>query len=113
MAYAAYRESFGASRFNQAPEERGRPERLMVLELTVPSCEAFQVRRLLAGCPDTGVLRCVPRPHDSLVRLEILLPENRVAEIMHVLMTRIPSGEMGALNSWRRHLTNHGLTHGF
>lgn len=113
MAYAAYRESFGTARFNQAPQARGRPEQLMVLELTVPSSEAFQVRRLLAGCPDAGVLRCVPRPQDSLVRLEILLPEHSVQELMHVLVSCIPSGEMGALNSWRRHLTNHGLTHGF
>lgn len=115
MAYAAYRESSGALYFNAQPqpEECGPTDKLMVLDLTVPSCDSFQVRRLLAGCPDTGVVRCVPRPHDSQVRLEIQLPADRVQEVMHVLMTGIPSGELGALTSWRRHLTTHGMTHGF
>lgn len=113
MAYAAYRESFGANSFYAPPQERGQTQKLVVLDFTVPSRDAFEVRRLLASCPDTGVVRCVPRPHDSLVRLEIQLPADRVPEVMHILMSCIPSGEMGALISWRRHLTEHGLTHGF
>lgn len=113
MAYAAYRESFGANSCYAPPQERGQTKKLVVLDFTVPSRDAFEVRRLLASCPDTGVVRCVPRPHDSLVRLEIQLPADRVPEVMHILMSCIPSGEMGALTSWRRHLTEHGLTHGF
>lgn len=113
MAYAAYRESFGANRCDTPTEEHGQIQELVVLDFTVPSRDAFAVRRLLASCPDTGVVRCVPRPHDSLVRLEIQLPADRVPEVMHVLMSSLPSGEMGALTSWRRHLTGHGMTHGF
>ena len=115
MAYAAYRESFGANRSCLVPQERRlRPaEKPVVLDVTVPSRDAFRVRRLLAGFPDTGVVRCVPRPRDSLVRLEIRLPANRVADVMHLLMTALSSGEMGSLNSWQRHLTTHGMTHGF
>ncbi|MDD5324731.1 MAG: hypothetical protein PHR71_05410 [Polaromonas sp.] len=113
MAYAAYRESFGANRCYAPPEERGQIQKLVVLDFTIPSGDGFQVRRLLANCPDTGVVRCVPQPHDSWVRLEIQLPADRVTEVMHVLMTCIPSGEIGGLTSWRRHMTEHGLTHGF
>lgn len=113
MAYAAYRETFGANRCDAPSAEPGQTRKLVVLDFTVPSRDAFAVRRLLANCPDTGVVRCVPRPHDSLVRLEIQLPADRVSEVMHVLMSSLPSGEMGALTSWRRHLTEHGLTHGF
>jgi hypothetical protein len=113
MAYAAYRESFGVNRCYALPEEQGQIKQLVVLDFTVPSRDAFEVRRLLASCPGAGVVRCVPRPRDSLVRLEIQLPADRVPELMHVLMTCIPSGEMGVLTSWRRHLTEHGLTHGF
>lgn len=113
MAYAAYRELFGANRFHALHVEPPSLPKLMVLDLTVPSCDAFQVRRLLADCPHAGVLRCVPRPHDSLVRLEIQVPTDKVDEVIHLLMTRIPNGEMGVLRSWQSHLVTHGLTHGF
>lgn len=113
MAYAAYRESFGTNRCDAASAAHAQSRKLVVLDFTVPSSGAFAVRRLLADCPDTGVVRCVPRPHDSLVRLEIQLPAHRVHEVMHLLMSALPSGEMGALTSWQRHMTNHGMTHGF
>ena len=112
MAYAAYRESLGANRSPTLQAAHGPGRQLVVLDLTVPSAEAFRVRRLLAGCADTGVVRCIPRPHDSLVRLEIQLPADRVQDVLHLVMTLIPSGEVGALTSWRHHLTTHGLTHG-
>jgi hypothetical protein len=112
MAYAAYRESFGANSVDASPQCR-RPEHLMVLDVTVPSQDAFRVRQLLARCPATGVLRCVPRLHDGLVRLEVKLPASSVSQVMHALMTSIPSGEVGALTSWKRHMVAHGLTHGF
>jgi hypothetical protein len=113
MAYAAYRESFGANNPPALQAVHVLDRQLVVLDLTVPSGEAFRVRRLLAGCADTGVVRCIPRPHDSLVLLEIQLPADRVQEVLHLVMTLIPSGEVGALTSWKHHLTTHGLTHGF
>lgn len=113
MAYAAYYESFGANSSTALPAQPLLPGRLMVLDVTVPSCDAFQVRRLLSRCPDTGVLRCVPKPHDRAVLLEVQLPANRVHEVLHLLIERIPAGEVGALKSWQGYLTTHGLTHGF
>lgn len=113
MAYAAYRESFDANSFYSLPPERRLPQKLLVLDVTVASRDAFQVRRWLAGYPDADVVRCVPRPHDCMVRLEIQLPVDRVTEIMHLLMTCLPSGEMGPLRSWQHHLTTHGVTHEF
>ena len=112
MAYAAYRESFGANRLDVSPQKR-QPENFLVLDVTVPSQDAFRVRQLLARCPATGVLRCVPRLQDSLVRLEVKLPASSVSQVMHALMTSIPCGEVGALTSWKRHMVGHGLTHGF
>ena len=113
MAYAAYRESFGTNSLYSLPDARPLPQKLLVLDVTVPSRDAYQVRRVLAGYPEAGVVRCVPRPRDSLVRLEIRLPADRVADVMHLLMTSLPSGEMGSLNSWQHHLTTHGMTYGF
>lgn len=112
MAYAAYRELLGANSAAALPAVHAPGCPLVVLDLTVASGEAFRVRRLLAGCPDTGVLRCIPRPQDHLVLLEIQLPADRLQDILHLVMTLIPSGEVGALSSWQRHLRKHGLTHG-
>ena len=113
MAYAAYRDSFGANSFTALPAQPVLPGRLMVLDFTVPSCEAFQVRRLLSRCPHTGVLRCVPKPRDRSVLLEVQLPADRVQDVLHLLMDQIPSGELGTLKSWQGYLTTHGMTHGF
>lgn len=49
MAYAAYRESFDANSFYSLPPERRLPQKLVVLDVTVASRDAFQVRRWLAG----------------------------------------------------------------
>ncbi len=112
MAYAAYCESFNALNGHAMATPAERPIKLMVLDVTVPSCDAFKVRRLLANCPQAGVLRCIPRLRDRTVLLEIQVPAERVQDVMHVLMTSVPTGEMGALNSWRHHLSSHGMTHG-
>lgn len=113
MAYAAYCESFNALNETLVTAPTASLKKLMVLEVTVPSCEAFRVRRLLADCPQAGVLRCTPKLRDRSVVLEIQLPAEHVQDVMQVLMTSVPSGEMGSLNSWSRHLSNHGMTQGF
>ena len=113
MAYAAYSESFNALNSTVIDAPVASPKKLMVLDVTVPSCEAFKVRRMLAGCPHAGVLRCIPKLCDRTVVLEIQLPAERVQEVMHLLMTSVPMGEMGTLNSWSHHLSAHGMTHGF
>lgn len=112
MAYAAYCESFNALNGQVTAAPSGCAKKLMVLDVTVPSCDAFKVRRLLASCPQAGVLRCIPRLRDRTVVLEIQLPAEWVEDVMHVLMTAVPTGEMGALHSWRDHLSSHGMTHG-
>ncbi|MFC5521609.1 hypothetical protein [Polaromonas jejuensis] len=108
MAYAAYCESFGAI-VPAAPS----PARLKwrVLDVTVQSLHALLVRRALVNCPGTGILRCIPRQEEHLVRLEIRLPAHRADEVMHRIMTCVPDGEIGHLTLWRCHLQRHGLTH--
>lgn len=114
MAYAAYREFFtGHHHSNSATGPAVCAQKLLVLDVTVPSCDAFQLRGLLACIPQTGVLRCIPRLHDNMVMLEVKLPENRVNDVLHVLMTDMMNAEIGALTSWKRHMAQHGLTHGF
>ena len=70
MAYAAYSESFnalgtGLQSVRVAPAHAVPSlKQLMVLDVTVPSTDAFKVRRLLAGFVYTGVLRCIPKLRD-------------------------------------------------
>ena len=113
MAYAAYRESFANHHVNPVALAHSCDTNLMVMDVTVASADAFQVRALLAAIPETGVVRCIPRLNDHLVVLKVKLPENRVGDVMHLLMTDVMHAEIGALTSWKRHMIQHGMTHGF
>ena len=113
MAYAAYCDSYNALGTRALPVQSKQLNKLMVLDVTVPSCEAYEVRRLVHECPQAGVLRCIPKLRDHAVVLEIKLPADQVQEVMHLLMTAVPSGEMGSLTTWRNHLVKNSMTHGF
>jgi len=110
MAYAAYRESFGAIATVSSPPLCAGSD-WAVLDVTVPSRDALRVRRALVNCPQVGVLRCIPQLEVHRARLEIRLPAHLAQDVMRRLMACLPSGEMGPLISWRRHLQRHGLNH--
>ena len=105
MAYAAYCDSFGLV----AVQPVVKPTVWMVLDVTVCSCDAATLRRAVAACPQTEVLRCIPRLDEHRVRLEIRLPGTMVAEVMHRVMLCVPDGEIGHLMPWCCHLQRHGL----
>ena len=109
MAYAAYRESLAYRFSSPGPEPR---VKWVVLDVTVPSCDAMVLRRALAGCRGTGILRSIPQLEEKRVRLEVRLPGSQIEEVMHCIMVCVPSGELGTLSTWRAHMLRHGLTHG-
>lgn len=109
MAYAAYSEFLGSSLHRIAA---CRKPAFVVMDITVPSLDAWQVRRALAACPGAGILRCVPMPLEHLVHLEVHLPAGRETEVMHCVFGCVPCGQIGRICSWDEHLTHHGLTHG-
>lgn len=109
MAYAAYRESLAYRFSSPGPEPR---IKWVVLDVTVPSCDALVLRRALAACPETGILRSIPQLEEKRVRLEVRLPGSQLEEVMHCIMVCVPSGELGTLSTWRAHMVRHGLTHG-
>ena len=111
MAYAAYSEFLGASSGPQTTA-RHQPE-LVVMEITVPSIEAVRVRRALARCPGAAVLRCVARPHDSLVRLQVHLRADMADEVMHQVIECVPCGQIGRISPWAEQLAKHGVPHSF
>ena len=113
MAYAAYSDSSNSLSPGVSAPRSVRAKKLMVLDVTIPSCEAFHVRQLVATWPDAGVLRCVPNLRDHTVVLEIQLPADRVDDLMHRLICAVPCGEVGCLASRRDHMVKSGMSHGF
>ena len=113
MAFAAYCESFGVpvNLPDQSPVGTHLPQ-WVVMDITVPSVDAIRVRRALASCPGTGVLRCIPRLDEHRVRLEVRLPAHMTADVLHCVMGCVPTGEVGHLLSWRGHLRRRGLSSG-
>lgn len=109
MAYAAYRESFG--QLTRRPVTAA-VSATVVIDVTVPSGDALKLRRALAACQGAGVLRCIPRPDEHRVKLEIRLPLAAVDALLHEVMVCVPDGEIGHLTSWSAHLRRHGLREG-
>lgn len=105
MAYAAYREYPGVTRSRNATP-------FHVLDVTIACADAQVVRRMVARCPDAGVVRCEPLlrerssyESDALrVRLFIRLPLASYGAVLHGLIECVPSGEIGRLVSWCEHL---------
>ena len=115
MAFAAYCETLGM----MANRPVVRPNAVItylppwvVMDVTVPSCDAVLVRRALAHCPGAGVLRCIPQLNENRVRLEVRLPAHTTQTVMQCVMACVPSGEVGHVLSWRSHLRRHGLNSG-
>ena len=118
MAYAAYRYPPGAAR--DTAGARNPTTVFQVLDITVASTDACAVRRALAGCPGTGVLRCEPLLHAHAtcssgtphVRLMVRLPLASYGDVLHCLLECVPDGQIGPLTSWKAHLTRCGIVHG-
>lgn len=85
MAYAAYRESFGAIATASSPPLRAGLD-WAVLDVTVPSRDALRVRRALVNYPQVGVLRCIPQLEEQRARLEIRLPAHLAQDVMQRLI---------------------------
>jgi hypothetical protein len=117
MAYAAYStypESLVHAFVASSALEQYAPQRrpvFVVMEIVVPSMEAQRARRALATCRDAGILRCVPMPHDRLVRLEVHLPAACVSDAMHCVMTNVQSGSIGRIRPWEEQLALHAHDH--
>ena len=115
MAFAAYCETFGMMVNRPAVGRSAVVTRLppwVVMDVTVPSCDAVLVCRALARCPGAGVLRCIPRLDENRVRLEVRLPADTTQAVMQCVMACVPSSEVGHVLSWRSHLRRHGLNSG-
>jgi hypothetical protein len=113
MAYAAYRD-------HRAVDQPTGATIFKVLEVVVPSIDAFRVRRSIATCEGAGIVRSEPIVHASptfesvaaRVRLLIRLPIQSYTSVVHCLLECAPEGEIGCLSSWRDHLRQHGVVYG-
>lgn len=110
MAYAAYLDCYGVLSISRRVLLQG--PTFVVMDITVASAEALQLRRALTHCSSADVLRCIPQPHDRLVTLEVHLPADAIGDVMHCAIGCVPSGHIGRVCSWKAHLARHGLAHG-
>ena len=91
-----------------------------VLDVIVPTFDAYHVRPGIATCSGVGVVRCEPLMHSNAscpssaprVRLSIFLPSDSYASVIHALAENSKSGEIGHLSSWREHLARHCFASG-
>ena len=111
MAFAAYTELLGARSAREWPAAR--QQAFVVMEITLPTSEAFQVRRLLARAAHGGVLRCTPLAHDQRVKLEIRVEAEKCRHLMDELMLAVPVGEIGRVRSWTEHLNTYQDARGY
>ena len=113
MAYAAYRDHAATARATDN-------DAFQVLDFTIPSVDAFRVRRALSSCERTGVLRCEPLLHPGgaygnaapRVRLWVRLPSSSYTSVLHRVLACVPEGEIGHLTDWRRYLQCRNIAHG-
>ena len=108
MANAAYCKSLAYTLCSPRPAPR---IKWVVLGVTVPSCDAMVLRRALAACPETGILRSIPQLEKKRVRLEVKLPGLQIEQVMHCSLVCVPSADLDTLTPWWPHRVRHGLTH--
>jgi len=74
------------------------------MDFTVPIREAYIVRSAVAQYPGVGVLRCIPKPCDRQVCLEMHFPLDKITEVMHSLIECVPNGQFGCVRAWGKRI---------
>ena len=85
--------------FDQPPAAPKLPAnpRFELIGVMVASKDVLQARKALLACPGAAILRCLPMPRDSRVKLEIRFPEGQVAAVMERIQACLLCGEIGGV----------------
>jgi hypothetical protein len=68
-----------------------------LIKVVVASKDAWQARKALLACPDTAIVRCLPRHKDNRVALEIRFPAGRGDAVIDRILSCLPYGEFGGV----------------
>jgi hypothetical protein len=68
-----------------------------LITVVVASKDALLARKALLACPETTVVRCLPKHKDDKVELEIRFPAGRSNTVIDRILAALPNGEIGGI----------------
>jgi hypothetical protein len=71
--------------------------RFELIKVVVTSKDAWQARKALAACPETAVVRCLPKHNEDKVALEIRFPAGQSGDVIRNILGSVPVGEIGCI----------------
>ena len=71
--------------------------RFELITVVVASKDALLARKALLACPETTIVRCLPKHKEDKVELEIRFPAGQGGEVIRRIMDSVPVGEIGCI----------------
>ena len=71
--------------------------RFELIKVVVASKDALLARKALLACPETTIVRCLPKHKEDKVELEIRFPAGQGGEVIRRIMDSVPVGEIGCI----------------
>jgi hypothetical protein len=71
--------------------------RFELIKVVVASKDALLARKALLACPETTIVRCLPKHKEDKVELEIRFPAGQGGEVIDRILAALPNGEIGAI----------------
>jgi hypothetical protein len=71
--------------------------RFELIKVVVASKDALLARKALLACPETTIVRCLPKHKEDKVELEIRFPAGQGDEVIDRILAALPNGEIGAI----------------
>jgi hypothetical protein len=68
-----------------------------LITVVVASKDALLARRALLACPETTIVRCLPKHKEDKVELEIRFPAGRGNAVIDSILAALPHGEIGGI----------------
>ena len=68
-----------------------------LITVVVASKDALLARKALLACPETTIVRCLPKHKEDKVELEIRFPAGRGNAVIDRILAALPNGEIGGI----------------
>ena len=68
-----------------------------LIKVVVASKGALLARKALLACPETTIVRCLPKHKEHKVELEIRFPVGRGNAVIDRILAALPNGEIGGI----------------
>ena len=68
-----------------------------LITVVVASKDALLARKALLACPETTIVRCLPKDKEGKVELEIRFPAGQGNAVIDRIIAALPNGEIGGI----------------